>query len=50
MYLYCSCIMSGISQALRYNYILIIGERGKGGQRAKGAINDILIMTCCRKY
>ena len=26
------------------------GETDKGGHRAKGAINDILIMTCCMKY
>ena len=26
------------------------GEAGKGGQWSKGAINDILIVTCCMKY
>ena len=26
------------------------GETGKGDQRAKRAVDDILIMTCCMKY
>ena len=26
------------------------GEAGKGGRWAKGAINDILIVTCCMKF